>query len=252
MNLKMLAVPVACLLAFNATAAEEEKQTITGSSELGMLFKSGNTKSTDLKAGIDVKHETGLWRNNATMTILAKKTEYVDGETGEEVYDTTDQKWTAVLQTNYTLNTERKDYVWGNVSFEDDRFSSFEYQSSYTAGWGKRWYENGKTYFDAEAGIGYKVDRTIAGTDQNDAIIRLAATFEHELYEGVAFKQTFSANMVPDIDKNSKYRAVSALTTKLMESLALKFTFTVDHNTKVARGSANTDTETALTLVYSF
>ena len=37
----------------------EEKSSLTVSAELGMLYKTGNTKSGDIKVGLNIKHEEG-------------------------------------------------------------------------------------------------------------------------------------------------------------------------------------------------
>ena len=52
--------------------------------------------------------------------------------------------------------------------------------------------------------------------------------------------------------ENSIYKAETALTTKLISTLQLKFTFTVNYNTDVEDDKKNLNTQTAITLVYSF
>ena len=61
-----------------------------------------------------------------------------------------------------------------------------------------------------------------------------------------------SAKYAPGSGDNSKYKAETSITTKLIETLALKFSFIIDHNTEVDEGTERTDTQTAMTLVYSF
>jgi hypothetical protein len=55
-------------------ALAEEKPALTISAELGLLFKTGNTKSGDIKAGLNIKHEEGQWLNTVAFNALAKKT----------------------------------------------------------------------------------------------------------------------------------------------------------------------------------
>ncbi len=70
-----------CLLplASFATLAEEvteqvkEKPEFTASAELGFLYQTGNTKSGDIKAGFNLKHEKDKWRSVVAFNILAKK-----------------------------------------------------------------------------------------------------------------------------------------------------------------------------------
>ena len=66
------------------------------------------------------------------------------------------------------------------------------------------------------------------------------------------FKQLFVAKYAPKSDANSTYKARTSISTKLLETLQLKFSFTVDYNTDVDEDKENLNTETAMTLVYSF
>ena len=79
--------------------------------------------------------------------------------------DTSDQKWELVSQTNYTIGAQEKNYVYGNLAYKDDRFSSFENQSSLSLGWGRRWYESENASFDADIGPGFKRD-VLKDTDE--------------------------------------------------------------------------------------
>ena len=115
----------------------------------------------------------------------------------------------------------------------------------------------------ADIGPGYKRDVTQATTDdsglvttpseiQSSLIIQAQAEYLRKINEHVEFKQTLSAKYAPQSGENSKYKAETSITTKLIETLALKFSVTIDHNTVVEEGTERTDTQTAMTLVYSF
>jgi putative salt-induced outer membrane protein YdiY len=53
-------------------------------------------------------------------------------------------------------------------------------------------------------------------------------------------------------DTNTKTVSESALLTKINGSLQMKFAYNITHNLDVSDDKENTDTETSLTLVYSF
>jgi putative salt-induced outer membrane protein YdiY len=261
MNNKLAIAALFGGLSLNAFAEEAEapKDPLTMSAELGALFKSGDTKSTDIKAGFDADYEKGLWRSALRFDLLARKTE-IEDENGEEHSETTDQQWKLVLQTNYTINTERSNYVYGNVSYDDNRFGGFESQSSVSAGWGRRWFESKTGSFDADIGPGYKSDvarsEDANGNElterQGAFIIQAQALYIRNLNEHVEFKQLFVAKYATQSGENSNYQAESSLTTKLISTLQLKFSFKIDHNTEVEEGKENTNTQTGITLVYSF
>jgi len=261
MNNKLAIAALLGGLSLNAFAEEATapKDPLKMSAELGALFKSGDTKSTDVKAGFDADYEEGLWRSALRFDLLARKTE-IEDENGEEHSETTDQKWKLVLQTNYTIDTKRSNYVYGNVSYDDNRFGGFESQSSISAGWGRRWFESKTGSFDADIGPGYKRDVVRLKRENGDEyteskgdfIIQAQALYVRNLNEHVEFKQLFVAKYATKSGENSNYQAESSLTTKLISTLQLKVSFKVDHNTEVEDGKENTNTQTGITLVYSF
>ncbi|MEH6595151.1 MAG: DUF481 domain-containing protein [Colwellia polaris] len=259
MNHKLLSAAICCMpliAAAEEATAPKAKSPYTASAELGMLFKTGDTKSADVKAGFDFTHEAAAWKSTLNLGLLVKKSEEED-ENGEDHFETSDQKWTVVGQTNYTIDKASPNYIYGNASYEDDRFSSFDNQSSISAGWGRRWYETEKTTLDADIGPGFKRD-VVSATDTDPEevntafIVQAQALYTRELNEHVLFKQLFVAKYAPKSDANSTYKARTSIATKLLETLQLKFSFTVDYNTDVDEDKENLNTETAMTLVYSF
>lgn len=256
MNHKIAIAALCCFPLVSFAEDKVETSPITASAELGLLYKTGNTKSADIKTGFDVKYEEELWRSTLAFDLLIKKTEKTDAN-GEEHFDTSDQKWTVESKTNYTLDKTSKNYIYGDIAYEDNRFSGFENQSSISAGWGREWFKNEKASLFADIGPGYKRDVTKA-TDtaesetQSAFIIQAQALYLRKINEHVEFKQLLSAKYAPKSGANSKYKAETSITTKLIETLALKFSFIIDHNTEVDSGTERTDTQTAMTLVYSF
>ncbi len=259
MTHKLIAAALCCV---SLTAAAEEAKTpkvkspYTASAELGMLFKTGDTKSADVKAGFDFAHELAAWKSTVQLDLLVKKTEEED-DSGDEQFITSDQKWTAVAQTNYTLSKTSPNYIYANVSYEDNRFSNFDSQSSISTGWGRRWFETEKATLDADIGPGFKRD-VIRATDttpeetRSAFIIQAQALYKRQINEHVLFKQLLVAKYATKSGENSTYKARTSITTKLIETLQLKFSFTVDYNTDVEEDKENVNTETAMTLVYSF
>ena len=249
-----------CFSSLNAyseeASKEEEKSPYKASAELGALFKTGDTKSGDIKTGLDFDYEEGQWRNLLRVDLLIRKTEKTDNN-GDDNFETTDQKWTIVSQTNYTVDESNKNYIYGNVSHEDNRFSSFDSQSSISSGWGRRWFESEDSSFDADIGPGYKRD-VLKATDTVDSetkgafIIQAQALYKTKINSHVEFKQLLVAKTAAKSGENSTYKAETSITTKLIETLQLKFSFLVDYNSDVDENKENTNTQTAMTLVYSF
>ena len=259
----LLLLPFSGQYALAEEAVAEEKPSLTISAELGMLFKTGNTKSGDIKAGLSIKHEEGQWLNLLAFNALAKKLEEEDEVTGKDSFESTDNKWDILGQTNYSLEEGGKNYIYGNAYYEQDKFSGFSYQTSASVGWGRHWWETETSSFFADVGPGVKYDvirsidatpttPAIAETTETAAIIQAQALYTKQINDFVEFKQYFVAKQAFESDKNSVYKSETSLTTKLIDSLQFKFAFRVDYDTEVEEGFENTNTETSVTLVYSF
>lgn len=257
----LLSLPLSSQLVLAEEAAVEEESTITASAELGFLFTTGNTKSGDIKAGLNIKHEEGQWVNLLSFNALAKKLETEDEDTGEESFETTDNKWDINGQSNYSLQEDGKNYLYGSVYYEQNKFSGFEYQTSASIGWGRHWWETETSSFFADIGPGIKYDVTSYDGDatpiieedgESAAILQAQALYTAQLNEHVEFKQYFIAKQALDSDKNSVYKSETSLTTKLIESLQFKFSLRIDYDTEVEEGYENTNTETSIALIYSF
>lgn len=251
------------IAAFNVNAEEaaiEIAPEFAVSAELGFLYKTGNTKSADMKAGLNVRHQKNQWTSLLAFNYLGKKLEKESTDSDGNVstdFETTDNKWNIDTQTNYTLSPEGQNYLYGNLSYEEDEFSSFEKQSSMSIGWGRNWYKTKKASFFADIGPGYKHDVVSAtdtvGEHTNDSfIVQAQALYIRKINDFVEFRQLLRAKYAVKNDENSIYKAETSITTKLIDSLQLKFSLIIDHNTDVEEGYDNTDTQTAMTLVYSF
>ena len=229
---------------------------LTGSAELGLLYKTGNSNSGDFKSGLDLRFEHAQWLSSLDIDLLIKKSDVQDSD-GNSHFETTDRKWGFSSQTNYSLAGGEKNYIYGNIWYEDSEFNSFTNQSSISTGWGRHWYKTNKASLWADIGPGYKRDK-LKSTDDNPSstedswIVQLQALYIRKLGDHVEFKQILTAKHAVRARDNSIYKAETTVTTKLISTLQLKFTFTMDYNTEVEADKKNLDTQTAATLVYSF
>jgi putative salt-induced outer membrane protein len=239
------------------TQTNKIKPLLVASAELGFLYKTGNTHSADIKTGIDLRAEKDRWLSLLNIDLLIKKTDKADADTGEIHFKTTDQKWTVASQTNYTFDSSDKHYIYGNVWYEENDFSSFIKQSSISTGWGRHWYKTNEASLWGDIGPGFKRDEYRATEDEasntiTSWIVQAQAIYIRKLGGSVELKQELSAKQAIKAGENSIYKAKTSITTKLISTLQLKFTFTLDYNSDVEDNKKNLDTQTAVTLVYSF
>lgn len=238
---------------------EEKKDPLIISAELGAIFTSGNTKGSTIKGKIDIQHELESWRNQYLFDSLYKTDETTttlvdaDGNTREETdTETTAERYLASAQANYLLDNEH-DSLFGYASYEKDRFSGIDYRATLAAGWGHRYIPSDSSTLDFAVGPGVKREKQSESKEtSNDWIIRLSADYQWEISDNARFRQTISSDFAPDSEDNSFTRAETSLQTNINGSLAMKISFLVKHNSEPEEGKKSTDTETAITLVYTF
>lgn len=228
--------------------AVEEGGMWRASAEFGFLMRSGNTDSQSWKAKLDLQRDTELWRHRGALAYDRAERKV---DTGTEV--DADRLFTS-LQSNRVFGESLNSSFFMYGSYEDDRMSSFEFQSTVAAGYGSRYHYNTAVFADFEIGPGLAYDKPIDEESEVNAILRLATNIEWEISETARFTQLLSTELGED---NTRSRAVSALTANLNSRLAMRLTMTLTHNSTVAPKSSGElpeklDTETAVTLVYTF
>jgi putative salt-induced outer membrane protein len=229
---------------------EAADKTLTMDGEFGFIFTTGNTETTSASAGLSATQELEQWSNEFTINGLYKKDtieRLVNGES-VETEQTSAQKFFASGQGNYKLENPNH-RLFAFASYEDDRFSNFKYQSTVAAGWNQKVWEDETSSFDYSIGPGYSFAKDQNDVSLNGAIVRGALNYNWKISDTAKFTQTLSTEIGSD---NTKSRAESALSAQISGGLSMKLSLKFDHNTDVAMGVDKLDTETAVTLVYSF
>lgn len=232
------------------TAEEAERSPWRFTTELGIILRDGNTESRSWKGKINAQRDTEVWRHRAVLDYFRQERENIDGDTV-----TDDDRLFLSAQTNRVFREAEHSSLFLFGSYEDDRLSSYEYQTSVALGYGNRYNFSDDLFADFEIGPGYSYDkRRDTGETDGDFMLRLAANLEWDITETSRFTQQISTEIGDD---NRRSRAVSALTANLNSRLAIRLSLTLTHNSTVfqqpdGRVPEKLDTETAVTLVYSF
>ena len=247
MKKQMLASLIALSLSNVAFAQDDEVKPFTMEGELGFISTTGNTDTTSINAGITAHQELENWSNDYLIEGLYRQ-ETTEDDNGEEEDVTSAQKFFASAQGNYKL--DNPDYrLFGFTSYEDDRFSNFNYQATVAAGWNQKVLQNKRHTLEYSIGPGYAFVETQDGESQNSMIIRASTVYSWKISDTAKFSQTASTEVG---DENTKSRAESALTATISGNLSMRLSFKLDHNSQVAEGVEKLDTETAVSLVYNF
>ncbi|MDN3379104.1 MULTISPECIES: DUF481 domain-containing protein [unclassified Pseudoalteromonas] len=256
MKLKLLSILVAATASTNAFA--EETQTWDITSELGAIITSGNTETTTLKGGIKALHNLENWNNEYKIDGLYKEDE-VENSDGAKETQRTNEKYSLSAQGNYKLNEEHSHlYIYG--SYVSDYFGAYRNEAVISAGYGRRLLDRSDMWLNAEIGPGYKYFEFPEGSVDEDGIPNAGESdseiialgkldYNWQISDNAKFTQLVAVEYG---DTNTKTRSETALLAKINGSLQMKVAYNITHNSDVADDKENTDTETSLTLVYSF
>jgi len=258
--MKFKAVFIILLIALTAGMANaEEENNFSGAGEAGLLMTSGNSETDSVNAKVGLKYEKEHFLGEVNLAALysSEKTEITDENDIKSKEDKVSaEKYNYSAKIGYKFN--EANYVFINGDYEDDRFSGYDYKTTYSVGYGRKVIDSDTIKFDIEIGPGYRYDRTngyweddvfIDEKTEDELILRGYAMFNYKFSESVSFQQDVTVVTGSD---NTNTKSITALTTKIIGALGMKVAFKVDNNTDVPPDKDKTDTETALTLVYDF
>ncbi len=210
----------------------------SGEIDLGASLVTGNTERTALSGSARVILDRVRW----THEFRAR------ADFAEDQDETTEQRVFASLETNYKIDARL--YIFGKASYEDDRFSGFDYRITETAGVGYRLIDTDDVTFKVELGPGARQTR-IQATDEfeNEAVGSLSGDFAWWVSEGAEVTEETSVIVGSE---RTTIDTTAAFTTEIVDPIAARFSFNLRHDTEVPAGSESTDTLTKASLVYKF
>ncbi len=224
-----------------AADAEEEKEKEspwTTTAGLGYVNTSGNTVTDSLTFKFDTAYEIEHWKHEAHIETLKASTDDV----------TTADRKLFTAQTNYMFRP--LDYFWGNFSYEDDRFTGFDYQAVLSAGYGRKLIDAEKHKLDVEIGPGYRKFKVIEPPQTDDeALLRTVGKYKWLISSYSEFTQDLIGNFGED---QTEWRSITALRTSINKTLALRLAYNVRYLDKVPLGNVNYDRTTTVTIDYTF
>jgi putative salt-induced outer membrane protein YdiY len=217
------------------------------SAELGAITTSGNTVGTSVTGKVDAHQELEVWSNEYVVSGYFKKdqTTLADGSTQME---TSAENFLISAKAAYKLLTDgAKVYVL--ASHAGDKFGAYTKYSSISVGHSSEWIKTPDKTLDVELGPGYFSGKHPDGSADSGLTVRGAAALRWQLSQNATFTQTVS---VERGTTNTHSTAETALSTKINDTMQMKAAFAAKSDTNVPDEKKTTDTQTSLTLVYSF
>jgi putative salt-induced outer membrane protein len=242
----LLAASVTSTVAF-ADPPKEDGQW-RGAFAAGLAIASGNTKSTNFNASVDMMRATKEDRITVFLTSL---------------YGTRDVGGTSEKTANlsrggvrYDWNLSDRLFVFGLLEAEQDKIQRLDSRFVGGAGFGYRVIKEKDTSFDVFGGIaGRRDSNTITvvratplpatSIDQkvtsNSTELLLGEESNHKLSDSVSFKQKLT--VFPNLKNSGEYRAQfeSGLVVAIASGINLQLTLSDRYNSDVAKGTKKSD-----------
>jgi putative salt-induced outer membrane protein YdiY len=215
--------------------------------ELGAISTSGNTSGTSVTGKIDARHEMSNWSNEYIVSGFFKEDEVANSD-GSRVRTRSAERYQLSAKAAYKLLTEgNRAFVLG--SHVNDKFGAYTRYSTLAVGYGKQLLKREDKTVEVEIGPGYFHGESANGEQESGMTVHGAAQLRWKVSPSAAFSQTVS---VERGTSNMHSVAETALSTKINGTMQMKAAFSARSDTKVPEDKKNTDTQTSLTLVYSF
>lgn len=260
-----------CLPALAAAAPDDTSSGWSGSGEFGLAAASGNTKSQNIDAKLNLAYEDDTWKdafflhaNRAKSNV--KTPVYDDGVQVGTVdnYQTTANHFDVGGSAGYKFNPRA--YVVGAVRYDRDDFAPNRWQAVASLGFGYIVLRDARNELSLEVGPGYKryapqpynmvdisvtpplVTRVVPETE-SEAIGRALINYKLALTDSTSLQETFLAEVG---SKNKYYQNDIGLAVSMTKALALKIAYENRYNSNIVPGTRHMDSLFTTNLVYSF
>jgi putative salt-induced outer membrane protein len=225
-------------------AAEQTEEKTTkkspwsGDAELGFIKTTGNTQTETFVLKANVIYTLNKWRHIVRGEALRNAE-------GNDIV--TAEKYFLSGKSEYTFRN--RSYVFGLITYDDDRFSGFDYVVTGILGYGRVVMKRDNLKLNLEVGAGGRQSEPEIGETNNEGVIRGAGDFEWKISKNATFVQELSTDVGQDKSIN---RSLTSLTTKINSYLSSRIAYQVRYTSEVPPGIEKTDTELTFTLVAKY
>lgn len=212
-----------------------------GGLELGFSNTTGNSRDTSLNTRFDVKYQNEVWNHELFGDAYYARS---DG-------DKTAERYSLGYKPRKLLS--ERDYLFGTLRYERDRFSDILARWTGIGGYGRTLYQSSATELEAEVGAGMRRTRYDLNPDNLDSrepILYVGGRFAHEISDSAKFVQTLRVEFGHD---NTWTESISSLTLRVTDAISAKLSHTIRRNSAIegARGE-KVDQITGVNMVYNF
>ncbi len=218
-----------------ATAAQAGP--LKGEAELGIVMVGGNSESESLSGKVSLKKDLDKWHHSGSL----------QGTNASSANVRSTERYLANAKSDYKFT--EKNYIFFALSYEDDRFSGYDYRATESIGYGRHLISTDTLNLNAEIGAGARQSKLDSGESENEGIVRGNGILTWKISDTSTFTEEL---LVESGDSATISKSITGLKVQVAGSLAMKLGYTVKYTSEVPVGIEKTDTETTVTLVYGF
>ena len=224
-------------LLMSCTAMAQDEKAYDASVSLGYVGTTGNTDTTTFNAEVLLTYTMDRWLHTAKFQGLGSQENSV--AKAERYY----------LEDKSDFSLDEDQYLFVKGSYTDDRFSGFEYQASAAAGYGRYLIRNDTFKLQGYGGVGYRQNDIINLGSEGEVILSVGESAAWQISNSSALSQSFTSEIGNELTVT---RFELGLESQIIDRIATKIAFQVRNTSEVPVGNKKTDTQTSVSLVYSF
>lgn len=267
----LAAASILCVPALALAAPAASQSGWSGSGEFGLAQASGNTKSLNVDAKLNLAYEDDIWKDalflHANRAKSNVKTPVVMGGTTvgtTDSYQTTANHFDMGGSVGYKFNPRA--YVIGAARYDRDDYAPNRWQEVASIGFGYILLKDARNELSFEAGPGYKryqpqtysvvdtsvtppVVTTVTPAVENEAIARALVNYKLAITDSTSLQETFLAEVGGE---NKYYQNDIGVAVAMTKTLALKVAYENRYNSAIVPGTKHMDSLFTTNLVYSF
>ncbi len=221
----------------SSTMPQEVEKNFDGNFSFGYVGTSGNTDTTTVNGELQLEIRHGSWVHKPKFQSLA----------AQENEETKAERFYIENKTDFNVNDDT--FVFGKISYTDDRFSGFEFQSALSAGYGRHLLMQPGAELQIFAGGGVRYNNVIDAGTEAEIIFSLGQDLNWTVSSSTKLVQSLAIDVGTDLTIT---RLDIALESNIIGQIATRIAFQVRNTSNVPLGRAVTDTQTSVSVVYSF
>ena len=214
----------------------------SGDVSLTLTTNNGNTKSQNLGLKSRAVRDGEVWRNTFKLNALNEES---DG-------NRTAEKYFGSAKADRKLSDV--DYLFLLLEHEDDEFGAYDYQTSFTLGYGRKVINTDEHKLEFEVGPGYRhnellVENADGDKEETETMLRGALNYDWVVNDSTSFRQELSVEAGEEITVS---KSLSKVKTKLHNQFSLSVSYEMKHTSEVPEGAHEFDGTMVVALDYSF